>query len=93
VYYRFRHMVGKESYGARPPRLRMGRMAQPATDKEGFELMSLGCAALAGCEACIRSHEASLLGLGASEEACHDAVRIAAVINAAACGLVGRTPG
>jgi len=87
VYYRFRHMLGKESYEARPPRLRMGRMAQPATSKLDFELMSLGCAALAGCELCIKNHEASLLHLGASEDACHDAVRIAAVVNAAACGL------
>jgi alkyl hydroperoxide reductase subunit D len=86
VYYRFRHMLGKESYEARPPRLRMSRMAQPATGKLDFELMSLGCAALAGCELCIKNHEASLLHLGASEDACHDAVRIAAVINAAACG-------
>jgi len=87
VYYRFRHMLGKESYEARPPRLRMSRMAQPATSKLDFELMSLACAALAGCELCIKNHEASLLHLGASEDACHDAVRIAAVINAAACGL------
>jgi alkyl hydroperoxide reductase subunit D len=86
VYYRFRHMLGKESYEARPPRLRMGRMAQPATSKADFELMSLACAALAGCEVCIRSHEASLLHLGVGEDACHDAVRIAAVVNAAACG-------
>jgi len=87
VYYRFRHMLGKESYEARPPRLRMTRMAQPATSKADFELMSLACAALAGCELCIKNHEASLLHLGTSEDACHDAVRIAAVINAAACGL------
>ena len=87
VYYRFRHMLGKESYEARSPRLRMSRMAQPATSKLDFELMSLGYAALAGCELCIKNHEASLLHLGASEDACHDAVRIAAVINAAACGL------
>ena len=86
VYYRFRHMLGKESYEARSPRLRMSRMAQPATGKLDFELMSLACAALAGCELCIKNHEASLLHLGAGEEACHDAVRIAAVINAAACG-------
>ena len=86
VYYRFRHMLGKESYDARSPRLRMGRMAQPATSKLDFELMSLGCAALAGCELCIKNHEASLLHLGATEDACHDAVRIAAVINAAATG-------
>jgi alkyl hydroperoxide reductase subunit D len=84
VYYRFRHMLGKESYEARSPRLRMSRMAQPATTKLDFELMSLGCAALAGCELCIKNHEASLLHLGASEDACHDAVRIAAVVNAAA---------
>jgi alkyl hydroperoxide reductase subunit D len=89
VYYRFRHMLGKESYEARSPRLRMSRMAQPATGKLDFELMSLACAALAGCELCIKNHEASLLHLGAGEEACHDAVRIAAVINAAACGLGG----
>jgi alkyl hydroperoxide reductase subunit D len=87
VYYRFRHMLGKESYEARPPRLRMSRMAQPATSKADFELMSLGCAALAGCELCIKNHEASLVHLAVSEDACHDAVRIAAVINAAACGL------
>lgn len=87
VYYRFRHMVGKESYSARPPRLRMARIAQPATSKLDFELMSLGCAALAGCEACIKNHEASLVHLGAGEDACHDAVRIAAVISAVAVGL------
>ena len=87
VYYRFRHMLGKESYEARSPRLRMSRMAQPATNKLDFELMSLACAALAGCELCIKNHEASLLHLGAGEEACHDAVRIAAVVNATACGL------
>ena len=86
VYYRFRHMIGKESYSARPARLRMNRMNQPATTKAEFELMSLGCAALAGCEMCLQSHEASLLKLGLSEDACHDAVRIAAVINAAAVG-------
>jgi len=89
VYYRFRHMLGKESYEARSPRLRMGRMVQPATSKADFELMSLACAALAGCELCIKNHEASLLHLGVSEDACHDAVRIAAVVNAAACGLAG----
>ena len=89
VYYRFRHMLGKESYEARPPRLRMSRMAQPATSKLDFELMSLACAALAGCELCIQNHEASLVHLGLSEDACHDAVRIAAVVSAAACGLAG----
>jgi len=91
VYYRFRHMIGnasgKESYSARPPRLRMQRMAKPATTAAEFELMSLACAALAGCEFCLGNHEAKIVGEGVSEEACHDAVRIAAVIAAAACGI------
>ena len=86
VYYRFRHMLAKESYGARTPRLRMSRMAQPATSKQ-FELMSLGCAALAGCELCLQNHEASLIHLGLSEDACHDCIRIAAVMASVSCGL------
>ncbi|MGA0040654.1 MAG: carboxymuconolactone decarboxylase family protein [Pirellulales bacterium] len=87
VYYRFRHMVGKESYASRPARLRMTRIAQPTSDKATFELMSLGCAAMAGCEACIQNHEGSLVKLGVSEDACHDAVRIAAVIRGGIIGL------
>ena len=73
-------MIEKESYQSRPARLRMSRMAQPTTSKIDFELASLACAALAGCQKCMQSHEASLVGLGISEEACHDAVRIAAVM-------------
>ena len=87
VYYRFRHMIGhagKESYAARPPRLRMQRIAKPATTAVDFELMSLACAALAGCEFCLENHEAKITAEGTSEEACHDAVRVAAVMAAAA---------
>ena len=84
VYYRFRHMIGKETYASRPPRLRMQRMAKPATTSVEFELMSLACAALAGCEFCLQNHEAKIVADGISEEACHDCIRIAAVVAAAA---------
>jgi alkyl hydroperoxide reductase subunit D len=87
VYYRSRHMLGKESYAARPARLRMQRIAKPLTDAVHFELMSLACAALAGCEFCLQSHEAKLVASGTSEDACHDCIRIAAVIAAAAVGI------
>lgn len=80
VYYRFRHMVGKESYQHRPAGLRMGRMAKPATDKATFELASMACAALAGCEACIKAHEDALIKAGVGEDGVNDAVRIAAVV-------------
>jgi alkyl hydroperoxide reductase subunit D len=87
VYYRFRHMVGKESYGARPARLRMNRMAQPKTSKATFELVCLAVSAINGCEVCVRSHERAVLEGGLTEEHVHDAVRIAATLRAAAVAM------
>jgi alkyl hydroperoxide reductase subunit D len=88
VYYRFRHMIGKDSYSQRPAGLRMGRLARPSTDKATFELASIACAALAGCEMCIKAHEEGLLKEGAGEEKVHDAVRIAAVVRGFQTALV-----
>lgn len=87
VYYRFRHLVGEESYLAMPARLRMNRIAQPRSDKATFELMCLAVSALAGCEVCIRSHEHAVVQGGLTEDHVHDAVRIAAVIRGAAVAL------
>ena len=87
VYYRFRHMIGKESYSQMPARLRMQRIARPASNKADFELFCLAVSAINGCEMCIRSHEGVVLEGGISEEQVHDAVRIAATINAAAVAL------
>ncbi len=80
VFYRFRHMIGKESYGQRPAGLRMQRMARPAVSRKLFEMCSMACAVLAGCEMCVRSHEASLLHEGVTEDRIHQVVRIAAVV-------------
>jgi len=87
VYYRFRHMVAKPTYSERPARLRMTRMARPATSKGDFELFCLACAALAGCEACLKAHEVSVLQQGLSEEQVHEAVRVAAVLSSVATAL------
>jgi lipoyl-dependent peroxiredoxin subunit D len=87
VYYRFRHLVGNPSYGGKPARLRMNRLARPATSKVDFELVCLAVSAINGCEACIRSHERVVLDGGLSEDHIHDAVRIAATIQAAAVAL------
>jgi alkyl hydroperoxide reductase subunit D len=95
VYYRFRHMVGKEVYTQKPAGLRMNRMMRPATSKGLFELCSMACAALAGCEMCIRAHEQSLLKEGLNEDQVHEAVRIGAVVQgfsvALAASRVGAT--
>jgi alkyl hydroperoxide reductase subunit D len=87
VYYRFRHVIEKDSYRAKPARLRMNRLAQPRTDKATFELMCLAVSAINGCETCVRSHEHSVVEGGLTEEHVHDAVRIAATIFAAAIAL------
>jgi alkyl hydroperoxide reductase subunit D len=87
VYYRFRHMVGKPSYGQKPARLRMNRLAKPATSKADLELFSLAASAINGCEICVQAHEKAVLEAGLSEDTVHDAVRIAATIHAAAVAL------
>ena len=87
VYYRFRHMIDKESYTERMSGLRMNRMVNPATSKVQFELCSLACAAIAGCEACLLLHEESLINEGLTEDQVHDTIRIAAVIQGIAVAL------
>ncbi len=87
VFYRFRHMIGKPSYSSMPARLRMQRLGQPQTSKLDFELMCIAVSAIHGCEMCVRSHEHSLIEMGASEAQIFDAVRIGSVVYAAAIAL------
>lgn len=87
VYYRFRHMISKQGYSERMAGLRMNRMVNPATSKIQFELCSLACAAIAGCEACLQAHEANLVEEGLTEDQVHDTIRIAAVIQGVAVAI------
>jgi alkyl hydroperoxide reductase subunit D len=87
VYYRFRHQVEKEVYSTKRPGLRMNRLVQVHTNKVDFELVCLAVSAINGCQSCVRAHEKVVLEGGLSEDHVHDAVRIAAVMHAAAVGL------
>ena len=87
VYYRFRHLIEKESYSEKPARLRMQRIANVATNKTDFELCCLAVSAINGCQSCLQAHEKVVLEGGLSEEHVHDAVRIAPTIHAAAVAL------
>lgn len=87
IYYRFRHVMKSEAYNQRPANLRMMRMQQVATSKVNFELFSIGPAALAGCEMCLKAHEAAVKKDGLNEENVHDAVRISAILNGVAVAL------
>lgn len=87
IFYRFRHMIDKESYIQAPTRLRMNRLDKPATSKADFELFALAVSAVNGCESCVRSHERAVLEAGISEAQVTDAIRIAATIYGAAVAL------
>jgi alkyl hydroperoxide reductase subunit D len=79
--------VGKESYAAKPARLRMSRIAQVKTNKATFELACLAVSVINGCEVCIRSHEHEVLESGLTEDQVHDAVRIAATLKGASIAM------
>ncbi len=87
VYYRFRHVIGKEEYAQKPARLRMMRLKQPTSTQLNLELFSLAVSSINNCEACVRAHEAVCIEGGMSTDHIHDAVRIASVVHAMACAL------
>jgi alkyl hydroperoxide reductase subunit D len=87
VYFRFRHIMHTEAYTQKAFNLRMTRMQQVATDQTHYELYSIGPAALAGCELCLKAHEAAVKKGGLNEDNVHDAVRIASVLNGIAVAL------
>jgi len=71
----------------KPARLRMLRLKQVASNQVDFELFSAAVSAINFCEACLKSHEHVVLEGGLTEDQVHDAIRIAATINAAAVAL------
>lgn len=81
IYYRSRHMIGKEFYEQQRAGLRMNRMMKPASDKARFELYSMACAALAGCDVCLKSHEESLIKEDVTQDQIHEVLRVAGVVN------------
>lgn len=87
VYFRFRHLMHADAYSQKAFNLRMTRMKQVATDQTHFELYSIGPAALAGCELCLKAHEAAVKKGGLNEDNVHDVVRIAAVLHGIAVAL------
>ena len=87
VYYRSRHVLSKHGYAEKPARLRMTRLAKPATSKANLELYSLAVSAINGCETCLGAHARALSEAGLTDDHVHDAIRVAATINAVATAL------
>ncbi len=87
IYYRSKHLIGDDAYQSLPARLRMQIIGNPGVDKADFELWCLAVSAITGCGVCLESHEKTLMGAGVGREAVHEALRVAAVIHAAAVTL------
>lgn len=87
VYYRFTHLVANKEYETMRAGLRMNVMHAPGIDKASFELCALAVSAINGCGACLDSHERVLRAHGVTAQGVQSAVRIAAVVHAAAVTL------
>lgn len=84
VYYRSVHLLSNKEYQSMQGKLRMTVIANPGVDKVDFELWSLAVSAINGCGMCLDAHEAQLLKHSITPEQIQTALRIAAVVNAAA---------
>jgi len=87
VYYKFTGWM--ESYRSLPAKLRMNVISNPGVDKVDFELWSVAVSAVNGCKYCVMAHEKVLRQHDLSLEQVQTAVRVAAVVKAAAAVLAG----
>jgi alkyl hydroperoxide reductase subunit D len=84
VYYRFLHLTSNDKYSTIPARLRMQGLRTHGLDQHDFELWCTAVSAINNCPACVASHERVVREKGITEEQVAAAVRIAAVVQAAA---------
>ncbi len=88
TYYRFVHLASDKAFASMPAHLRMNVIGNPGVDKIDFELMSLAVSAINGCGMCIDAHVNEAAKAGISKQGVQSAVRIAAVLVAAAQAVV-----
>lgn len=87
IYYRAIHLMSEKEYQHMPARLRMNVIGNPGVDKVDFEIYSLAVSAINGCGMCIDTHAAAIEKHDVNKQAIQHALRIAAVVNAAAQAL------
>ena len=87
IYYRFIHLAADDEVKKMPANLRMQILANPGVPKLDFEIFSLAVSAINGCGMCMESHMHEVVKGGLTKQGAQSAIRIAAVINAAAQAL------
>ena len=78
IYYRAKHMVKDNGWGAAG--LRMTSLAKPALGKQRFEMLAYAVSVLNGCETCVNAHAKVIQEGGANLDQVHDLTRLAAVL-------------
>ena len=85
IYYRFTHLVSDKEFSKMSAKLRMNVIGSPSVRQERFrDDGSLAVSAINGCGMCMDAHVHEVVKAGVSKTGVQSAVRIAAVINAAA---------
>lgn len=87
VYHRAVHLMQNGEYRALRAGLRMNAVVNPGVDRVDFELWELAVSAINGCGACLDAHEEELKKRGVTALQVQAALKIAAVVNAAAVVL------
>jgi alkyl hydroperoxide reductase subunit D len=85
--------VDNEEYGKLPAKLRMSAIGSHGINRADFELWCLAVSAINGCGMCVESHDKAVRQEGVTAEQVQAAVRIAAVVNAAAAVLDAEAAG
>lgn len=84
IYYRFVHLCSDKEFARMPANLRMQVIGSPGIEKRDFELYSLAVSAINGCGMCMDAHVHEVVKGGITKAGVQSAIRIAAVVNAAA---------
>lgn len=92
IYYRAAHMAEDDDLSRLPAGLRMNGLVKHGVAQADFELFGLAASAVKGCENCIKAHVAGARAHGASVQTIQSAIRVAAVIHAAATVLDALPP-
>jgi len=87
IYYRATHLIENDEYSQLRAGLRMSVMANSGLDKITFELASLAVSAINGCGMCMASHEKTIRKHDIGAQGVQSALKIAAVVHAAAVTL------
>lgn len=86
VLFRARHFL-HGAYDDLRAGLRSSATVSPGWDRLDVELWCCAAAAVLGCQACLEEHEAGARAAGATREQVHEALRVGAVVAAAATAL------